>query len=83
MSGRVGSAISESGVVENVGVTVEIEPSSLSVQNLFDSSVLAVAKLNIPLPVFAESDINRSKEIADSQSEPTGNEISLLPHLEA
>ncbi len=40
MSGRVGSDISESGVVENVGVAVRIASLAVSVQKLF------------PLPVF-------------------------------
>ncbi len=35
MSGRVGSVISKSGMVENVGVAVEIAFPSLSVQKLF------------------------------------------------
>ncbi len=40
MSGRVGNAISKSGMVGNVGVAVEIASPSVSVQKLF------------PLPVF-------------------------------
>jgi len=35
MSGRVGSVISKSGVVENVGVAVGIASPSVSVQKLF------------------------------------------------
>ena len=35
MSGRIGSAISESDIVENVGVAVEIASPALSVQKLF------------------------------------------------
>ncbi len=35
MSGRVGSVISKSGVVDNVGVAVEIASPSVSVQKLF------------------------------------------------
>ena len=35
MSGRVGSVISKSGVVDNMGVDVEIASPSVSVQKLF------------------------------------------------
>jgi len=35
MSGRVGSVISKSSVVDNVGVAVEIASPSVSVQKLF------------------------------------------------
>ncbi len=35
MSGRVGSVISKLGVVDNVGVAVEIASPSVSVQKLF------------------------------------------------
>ena len=35
MSGGVGSAISKSGMAENVGVAVEIASPALSVQKLF------------------------------------------------
>jgi len=35
MSGRVGSVISKSGMLENVGVAVEIASPSVSVQKLF------------------------------------------------
>ncbi len=35
MSGRVGSVIPKSGVVDNVGVAVEIASPSVSVQKLF------------------------------------------------
>ena len=39
MSGRVGSVISKSGVVENVGVAVEIASPSVCVQKLFQLTV--------------------------------------------
>ena len=40
MSGNVGSAISRSGMVENVGVAVGIASKSVSVQKLFQLPVL-------------------------------------------
>ncbi len=39
MSGRVGSVISKSGVVDNVWVAVEIASPSVSVQKLFPRPV--------------------------------------------
>ncbi len=39
MSGRVGSGISKSGVVDNVGVAVEIASPSVCVQKLFSIPV--------------------------------------------
>ncbi len=46
MSGNVGSAISESSVVENVGVAAETASKSISVQKLFLLPVLMAAILN-------------------------------------
>ncbi len=46
MSGNVGNAISESGVVENVGVDAETASKSISVQKLFLLPVLVAAILN-------------------------------------
>ncbi len=46
MSGNVDSAISESGVVENVGVAAETASKSSSVQKLFLLPVLVAAILN-------------------------------------
>ncbi len=43
MSGNVGSAISESGVVENVGVAAGTASKSISVQTLFLLQVLVAA----------------------------------------
>ena len=46
MSGRVGSVISKSGMVENVGVAAETASKSISVQKLFLLPVLVAAILN-------------------------------------
>ncbi len=49
MSGRVGSATSMSGVVDNVGVAVEIALPSVSVQKLFP--------LPVPWPTLCLPDV--------------------------
>ena len=46
MSGHVGSVISESGMVENVGVAAGTASKSISVQKLFLLPVLVAAILN-------------------------------------
>ncbi len=46
MSGNVGSAISESGLVENVEVAAKTASKSISVQKLFLLPVLVAAILN-------------------------------------
>ncbi len=83
MQDHVNSVVSESDFVKNVAVTVEIMSSSISIQNLSDTSVLAVAILDFPLPVFAGSGTNGSRGMEEPQSEPIGFEISLIPYLEA
>ena len=57
----VGSAIPKTVMVENMGVDVEIPSASLSVQKLILCSLWAVAMLDFPLPVFAESNKCGSK----------------------
>ena len=47
MSVRVGSAISESGLVENVGVAARTTSKYVSVQKLFQLPVLVAANLNV------------------------------------
>ncbi len=46
MLGDVGSDISESGIVENVGAAAETASKSISVQKLFLLPVLVAAILN-------------------------------------
>ncbi len=63
MSGNVGSAISESGVVENVGVAAKTASKSSSVQKLFLLPVLVAAILNFgcrPLSDHVVSAISES-----------------------
>ncbi len=50
MSGRVGSAISKSGMVENVRIAAGIVSPSVSVQKLFS--------LPVPWPTFRVSDVS-------------------------
>ena len=47
MSVRVGSAIAESGIVENVGVAARTTSKYVSVQKLFQLPVLVAANLNV------------------------------------
>ncbi len=64
-SGYVDSTKSRSGALElNAGLAVEIVSPSISIQNLLDTSVLAVAMLDFPLPVFAGSGTNGSRGMA-------------------
>ncbi len=63
MSGHVVSAISESGVVENVGLAAETASKSISVQKLFLLSVLVAAILNFgcrPTPDYVVGAISES-----------------------
>ena len=53
MSGNVGSDISKSGMVENMGVAVEIASPSLSVQKLF--------LLPVYSPPFCVTDVGRCR----------------------
>ncbi len=82
-SDHVDSTKYRSGMVENVGVAVEIVSPSIFIQNVYNTFVLAVAILDFPLPVFAGSGTNGSRGMADPQSEPIGFEILLIPYLEA
>ncbi len=63
MSGNVDSAISESGVVENVGAAAETASKSISVQKLFLLPVLVAAIVN-----FGRRSISRDVVSAISES---------------
>ena len=56
MSGNVGSAISESGIVENVGVAVGIASLTLSVQLQFP--------LPVPCPTFRFYYVGRCRAVS-------------------
>ncbi len=65
MSGRVGSAIFESGIVENVGVAVGIASLTLSVRVLFPLPVFHFRfPLPVPWPTFRVSDVSQCRAVS-------------------
>ena len=72
MSGRVGSVISKSGVVDNVGVDVGIASPSVSVQKLFP--------LPVPWPTLCLPDVGLCRAMsAVSYSSRTLSKIWRQP----
>ena len=88
MSGRVGSAISQSGVVRNVGIAAETASKSISVQKLFLLPVLLAAILNFgcrPLSDLVVSAISESGVVENvgvavgtASPSPSVHKLSLL-----
>ncbi len=65
MSGRVGCAIFESGVVENVEVAVEIASLTLPVRVLFPLPVFHFRfPLPVPWPTFWVSDVGQCRAVS-------------------
>ena len=66
MSGNVGSVISESGIAENVGVSVGTALKSMSVQKVFILPVLVAAILNFGCRPVSGHVVSTSSAISKS-----------------
>ena len=65
MSGRVGSAIFESGIVENVGVAVGIASLTLPVRVIFQLPVFSFRfSLPVPWPTFRVFDVGKCRAVS-------------------